>query len=140
MAKESTTTEAPAIGPATQATFPDSSGDKTAPVEFKRAPSGMPVWDEPLTDPRRRFKVAQRQFRAGVAQAKIEELEAGPNKYRVALVGKKDGHPLKVLHLGLPVDSLIVGGHNPDEARGKFARHNGMHGGQEFIKVEPVGA
>lgn len=102
---------------------------------FHRNASGAPVWREQSNDPRKQFKHAQREYRRQLAEKRVAELEAGPKKFRVALVGKKDKRQLRVLLRGQSVDSLVIGAHSPDEAVGKFARYNGMHGGQEFIKV-----
>lgn len=105
---------------------------EAAPAGVK--PEAPPVWKDEAASPRKRFKESQRAHRQAVAEYELRQLQAGPQQFKVALVGR-DGHALKVLYLGEPVDFLTVGAANADEAKGKFARYNGIHGGFEQIKI-----
>ena len=106
------------------------------PKELPAARPAIPAWNAPApTDPRKLYVRERRQARRAQAEYDIAQLEAGPKQYKVALFGEKNGPQLRVMRLGVSVDHLIVGATSPDEAKGKFARYNGIAGGFENIRI-----
>jgi O-glycosyl hydrolase len=114
--------------------MPEETAVKTSNPRAQSSVAEKPVWTTEAKTAYEKHKQAQREWRAEQQRKRVADLEAGPQKFNVALLAKDhDGVPIrgaiqKVLHLGTPVDSLVVGGTTSSEAKEKFCRYNGIPG------------
>lgn len=98
-------------------------------------PGQMPQWNPPITDPRRAFKMQQREYRKAVLDAKHERLEAGERKFQIGIIREGTDDYYWINDRGDRAKFILVGGSSEGEAIHKFAKFAGITAGLDMVEV-----